>query len=511
MKIRMKSQRNAPFKTPDISRLKNPVRALVFLLCLTSVAMSLFAFFPSQEIPKTPLLGFWQGTMQTKIGPLEVYFVIERKDQNAYLAKITIPAQKVREMPIQEVRYVPPDLVLDMSSFGIRFEGKMAAEGDRIAGTFMIGPDRMDLVLRRSAGIPDMGRPQEPKKPYPYEEIEVRFQNGEAGVFLSGTLTIPRGAGPFPAAVLLSGSGPQDRDSVIAGHRPFLVWADALTRMGIAVLRCDDRGVGKSGGDFHLATTADFATDALAAWTFLANYPGIDRRNVGFIGHSEGGLIGPMAAVRNPDVAFLVLLAGTGIPGDRLALMQTEAVSKSRGAGAEAIRKESKMYEGIFRIIQACPTAQEAEGELKKIVGEAVAGMSDSEKKELNVTKESLLADLEGILADYGWNRFFLGYDPAIALGQVRCRVLALVGDKDTQVPADANLAAIEQALKTGGKSRYDIKKLPGLNHMFQTAQTGHPREYAKIDETIAPAVLKLVGDWILSEPGRPKGLDGHS
>ncbi len=497
-----KNLENPPFKTPNVLNLKSLRRAFVCVFFLIAVAASLFASLPPQETQKVPLPGAWQGTMQTKIGPLEVYFVIERKGQDDYLAKITIPAQKVREMPVQEVRFTPPDLILDMSSFGIRFEGRMATEGDCIAGTLMIGPDRMELVLRRSAGVPEMGRPQDPRKPYPYEEVEVRFQNREDNIFLSGTLTIPRGAGPFPAVLLISGSGPQDRDSVIAGHRPFLVWADVLTRMGIAVLRCDDRGVGKSGGDFHAATTADFAKDALAAWTFLANYPGIDRRNVGFMGHSEGGLIGPLAAAQNPHAAFLVLLAGTGIPGDRLALMQSEAISRSQGAGPEAIRKESQMYERMFRTIQACSTAPEAEGELRRIIGEAVAEMTEAERKELNVTENSLLTDLKGTLADYPWNRYFLGYDPAATLRRVRCRVLALVGDKDTQVPADVNLAAIERALKDGGNNRYEIKKLPGLNHLFQTAQTGHPREYVKIDETVSPAVLKLVGEWILLKKG---------
>ena len=450
---------------------------------------------------KDPLLGVWKGTMQTKIGPLEVYFEIGSTGSAPYLAKVTIPAQKVRAMPVQEVRFAPPDLVLDMSSYGIVFEGKLAADSESIEGVFKVGPDSMALVLRRSAGIPDMGRPQEPKKPYPYEEVEVRFPNREAGINLSGTLTIPVGPGPFPAVVLVSGSGPQDRDSTIAGHRPFLVWADALTRRGIAVLRYDDRGVENSGGDFHQATTADFATDAQAAWEFLKGQSRVDSRRVGFIGHSEGGIIAPFVAAQNPDVAFLVLLAGTGIRGDRLVIMQSEAVSRSRGAGPEAIRKEARMYEKMFRVIETNATAQAAEPDLKRIIAETLAGMTDSEKKELNVSEDALLTDLKGMLADYPWNRFFLGYDPSTALRKIRCPVLALTGDRDTQVPADINLSAIEQALKEAGNTHCQIKKLAGLNHLFQPAQTGHPREYAKIEETISPEALTLVGDWILEFP----------
>ena len=478
-------------------------RILILSLLIAICALGLFA---RQTSPLTddPLLGIWQGTMQTKIGSLEVYFTIEAGAQGAYQAKMSLPSQKVREMPLQEVRSTPPDLVLDMASFGMIFEGRMAADSASISGRLKIGEDSMDLTLHRSSGLPEMGRPQEPNRPYPYEETEVRFPNREASIQLSGTLTLPPGPGPFPGIVLISGSGPQDRDSTIAGHRPFLVWADFLTRRGIAVLRFDDRGTGKSEGDFHSATTLDFASDALAAWEYLKGRPGVDGGRIGFLGHSEGGIIAPIAAARNPEVALLVLLAGTAIRGDRLAILQTEAISRSRGAGPEAIRKEALMNENMFRIIEARGTAREAEGDLKRIIAESLAGMSAFEKKELNLSEDSLLTDLKGTLADYPWNRFFLGYDPTTALRKIRCPVLALNGDKDTQVPADVNLAAIGQALKEAGNKSYEVRKLSGLNHLFQTAQTGHPREYARIEETVSPEVLKLVGDWILKNASLP-------
>jgi hypothetical protein len=230
----------------------------------------------------------------------------------------------------------------------------------------------------------------------------------------------------------------------------------------------------------------------------------VDGGRIGFLGHSEGGIIAPIAAARNPEVALLVLLAGTAIRGDRLAILQTEAISRSRGAGPEAIRKEALMNENMFRIIEARGTAREAEGDLKRIIAESLAGMSAFEKKELNLSEDSLLTDLKGTLADYPWNRFFLGYDPTTALRKIRCPVLALNGDKDTQVPADVNLAAIGQALKEAGNKSYEVRKLSGLNHLFQTAQTGHPREYARIEETVSPEVLKLVGDWILKNASLP-------
>ncbi|MFC2165856.1 alpha/beta hydrolase family protein [Acidobacteriota bacterium] len=468
------------------------------------IAFLFFVFFVSgslysQQEADDPLVGVWQGTVRhPKIGNVEFYFSIEKKDANTYMGKVDIPAQKARGIPVNAVRFAAPDLVLDISSFGIVYEGKMAGDFSGIVGKLKVGDEILPLELKRSAGVPEERRPQEPQKPYPYEEVEVSFPNPAAHITLSGTLTLPPGPGPFSAAILISGSGPQDRDSTLAGHRTFLVLSDYLTRRGIAVLRYDDRGVMKSEGDFHKATTADFATDAQAAWAFLSAHARIDARRIGLVGHSEGALIGTMVAAKNSDVAFLVLLAGTGVLGERLAHMQSQEISRSRGAGEEAIRKETCMNEKMFQVFKAQENPQAAEKEMRQIIADSLADMSDTEKKELNVSEESLAQDIKGYLADYPWARFFMTYDPATDLRKVRCALLALNGDKDTQVPADVNLAGIEQALKQAGNDQYEIKKLSRLNHLFQTAQTGHPREYGKIDETMAPSVLKLIGDWIL-------------
>ncbi len=445
-----------------------------------------------------PLVGVWQGTTQTKIGPVEFYFTIEAAGGGGYAARVSIPAQKVREMAIQGVRYAAPAVVLDMSSYGVTFEGKIAGDGAAIEGRIKLGPDDLPLILRRAAAVPESRRPQEPVKPYPYEEREVRILNREAGIHLAGTLTLPLGDGPFPGVVLISGSGPQDRDSGLAGHRPFLIWADALTRRGLAVLRCDDRGVWRSEGNFRTATTVDFASDARAAWDFLRSQAKVDSRKVGFIGHSEGALIGSMVAAKIPDVAFLVLLAGTGIPGDRLAVLQAETVSRVRGVGPEAVQKEAGMNARLYQVIKDRETFSDAEADLKRIIAESLAGMSEAERKELKASEASVLEDLRGMAVDYPWARFFMGYDPAADLRKIRCPVLALSGEKDTQVPADINLAAIASALKEGGNGRVETHKLQGLNHLFQTAPSGDPREYRVLDETVAPGVLKIVGDWIL-------------
>lgn len=472
--------------------------ALLLFMLLSLLVLLFLGDIHAQQTAKDPLAGVWQGTLQPpQGGPWEVYFTLVKRADGAYSGKADIPAQQARNIPLNAVRFAAPDLTLDLSSYGIVFEGKLAPDLSSISGQLKLGELSLPLSLRRSAGVPELRRPQDPRKPYPYEETEVSFRVADAGISLAGALTIPSGQGPFPAVVLINGSGPQDRDSTLAGHRPFLILADYLTRKGIAVLRFDDRGGGKSTGDFHKATTADFASDARAAWEFLKQQPRIDSRKVGLLGHSEGAMIGSMVAAQSREVAFLVLLAGTGIPGEKLALLQTETISKSRGAGEEAIRKERRMYERLIEAMKGQPEETLAEQEMRQIIAEFLSQLSEAEKKELAVSEQSLIQEMKGYLADFPWNRFFLDYDPAVDLGKVACPVLALNGEKDTQVPAEINLRAIESALKRAGNTKVEIKKLPALNHLFQTAQSGHPREYGKIEETIAPAVLELIGQWI--------------
>jgi fermentation-respiration switch protein FrsA (DUF1100 family) len=444
-----------------------------------------------------PLVGVWQGPVTGKPGTFQIYFTIAKSGGGAYTAKTDIPAQKARGIPVTEVRWTAPELFLDMSSFGITFLGRMDETGAKIEGRFKIGPEDLPLVLTHGGTVPEIGRPQEPRRPYPYREIEVSIPVSAAGITLAGTLTVPPGPGPFPAALLITGSGPHDRNESMAGHLPFLVLADFLTRQGLAVLRCDDRGCGKSTGDYHAATTADFAVDAGAAWMFLRERPEVRPEEVGLIGHSEGANIAAMVAAKTPGVAFAVMLAGMGVPGEELILSQTEAVSRSQGVGESARGKERAYNRSLLEIMRKESDPAAAEVEMKRLNEAYLAGLTDAERKELNVSSDSLALDVESTMPDYAWSRFLVGYDPRVDIGRMRCPVLALNGDKDTQVPADANLGAIERALGKSGNTRVKIRKLPGLNHLFQTAKTGSPREYGKIEETISPDVLKIIADWI--------------
>jgi uncharacterized protein len=341
-------------------------------------------------------------------------------------------------------------------------------------------------------------RPQEPKKPYPYLEEEVIYENREAGIKLAGTLTLPSEQDSFPAVLLITGSGPQDRNEAIAGHRPFLVLADYLTRQGIAVLRVDDRGVGRSTGDFSPATSEDFASDVLAGIEYLKTRREINPKKIGLIGHSEGGIIAPMVAVKSPDVAFIVLMAGAGLTGEEILYLQTGLISKEMGISEKDITKNLQLNNKIFSVFKEEEDNKIAEEKIRQIFMTYWEDLSEEEKSRIGNPEGYLKARLQSLFSP--WFRFFLTYDPQPTLSKVKCPVLAINGEKDLQVPPKENLSAIKEALKTGGNKDYTVIEIPNLNHLFQTAQTGVPAEYAKIEETISPEVLKIIGDWILEQ-----------
>jgi hypothetical protein len=328
--------------------------------------------------------------------------------------------------------------------------------------------------------VPAARRPQDPVKPYPYREEEITFPNSVAAITLAGTVTLPQGKGPFPAVVLITGSGPQNRDEEIVGHRPFLVLSDYLTRRGLAVLRVDDRGTAKSGGDFSTATTADFATDVEAAVAYMKSRPDIGR--IGLIGHSEGGIIAPMVASRNPDIAFIVLLAGTAVPGSEIIPEQVKLLNMVAGKTPEQAAEAAAKERSVLRLV----VTEKDPAELKKKLHEILSPLMQQEQ--IDPTIESLTSP---------WFKYFLTYDPAPALRKVKCPVLALNGSLDRQVSPAQNLLAIRAALQQGGNRHFEAVEMPGLNHLFQTAKTGSPEEYQVIEETFSPAALEKIAGWI--------------
>lgn len=336
-------------------------------------------------------------------------------------------------------------------------------------------------------------RPQEPRRPFSYTAEEVSYANGD--VKLAGTLTIPQGPGPFPAVLLLSGSGPQDRDGALYGHQPLLVIADHLSRHGIAVLRVDDRGVGGSTGNVDEATTADFARDALAGVRFLESHPKIAKGRIGLLGHSEGGIVAPLAASQSPGVAFVVLLAGTGVPGAEIVRRQNELIARSNGVPEEAVRRSQDALRRTFAILREEPERAARTARLRALGRDLLVHMSEDQIKTLGGHAAAGDAVARGI--NTPWFRYFIDYDPRPALRRVKVPVLALNGSLDLQVPADPNLPEIRKALEQAGNQDVTVRLLPRLNHLFQPATTGSPAEYGVIETTIDPQVLDLVTGWI--------------
>ncbi len=326
---------------------------------------------------------------------------------------------------------------------------------------------------------------QEPRHPYPYSEIQVTFANPAApGVTLAGTITEPRKEGKLPAILLISGAGPHDRNETTAGHKPFLVLADFLTRRGFAVLRVDDRGTAESTGKFAGATTADFASDAGAAVQYLKSRTEIDSQHVGLLGHGEGATIAAMLAAKDPAIAFLVLLAAPAVPGDKILLAQTERAETAAGLPDEQIAADKKIGSALYKLVREGASVAELRQELSAHAGKLPKTVVENWEKQIDRMGNP-------------WLRFFLSYDPQSALREVHCPVLALYGELDLQVVADQNAPEMEAALRKAHNKNASVLVLPGLNYMFQTANTGLGWEYAAIPETISPLALRAIEVWL--------------
>jgi pimeloyl-ACP methyl ester carboxylesterase len=382
-----------------------------------------------------------------------------------------------------------------MKMLGGSYEGKLSDDGKQIDGKWKQGALSLALVLKPGERVAPPKRPQEPQPPFPYSAEEVSYENKEAGIKIAGTLTLPKEGGPFPVVLLISGSGPQDRNEEIAGHKPFLLWADYLTRRGIAVLRVDDRGVGGTGGKPLESTIEDHVGDALAGVEYLKSRSDIDAQKIGLMGHSEGGLVAPAAAAKSGDVAFIVLLAGTGVSGEEVLYSQGKLIAKAAGASDETAAQNEAMQRKIFAIVKETDDPAAAAIKLAALVIEITVSLTEEQKKAVEASAGLAEQQMKMVLTP--WFRHFLTYDPGPVLEKVKCPVLAICGEKDLQVDPKLNLPPIEAALKAAGNKDYTIKELPGLNHLLQQSKDGGIAEYQQIEETINPAALELVATWL--------------
>lgn len=471
----------------------SPKHARLFRKSLCTFLLLLCSAFLSPHLVAQAIDGTWGGQLQA--GSISLRLVVHlTQEDNRLLATLDSPDQGAYGLKAETATFSDSLLSFRIPSIGASYRGRLRPEG-HIEGTFTQGGD-LPLTLQREENTGSL-RPQEPQPPFPYRSEEVQIRNAQAGITLSGTLTLPPdSATPCAAVVLLTGSGPQNRDSELFGHKPFLLLADYLTRRGLAVLRCDDRGTGHSEGHFATATDADFTTDAAACFSYLQGRPEIDPARIGLLGHSAGATAAFRCAADCPDVCFVVSLAGTALPGDSILLYQNHELL--RLAGKDSLWTQEYPPLRAFYDLLKCelPPATRADSVYRFFLRAL-----PPEQQADSLTLARLRQQAETVTSP--WITHFLRDDPAATIRRVRCPILALGGSRDTQVEAAPNLTALAAAAEAGGNRQVETRIYEGLNHLFQACSTGSFSEYGQIRETMAPQVLEDIAAWILKTTHR--------
>jgi len=471
--------------------MKKTVLLTVFLIAIV-LTNSLSAQITSY---KNLLPGSWLGKISTNGIDLRLVFNLKLNDKDSLIATADSPDQGAKNIPLGRVILNDKKLTIQAPTLMGEYNGTITGDST-IDGIWTQRGANFTVNLKKLKTLFTVNRPQEPKPPFPYTSEDVTFMNNKFNIQLAGTLTIPAGAGPFKAVILISGSGAQNRNEELLGHKPFLIIADYLSRNGVAVLRYDDRGVGQSQGNYAEATSADLATDAEAAYSFLKNIPKINHNEIGLMGHSEGGLIAPIVASSNPGIAYIISLAGSGVTGQQISIRQSQEIARHSGMTEDQIKETTELNKKLYAVLRKEKDNKKAELKIIAIYKEFV-----EKKKVSKEDTQNAINDLKVRFgsATYTWSRYYFVTDPAIFWKKVKCPVLALNGEKDLQISASENLPAIEKALKSSGNQSVKTIKLPGLNHLFQHCKTGLPAEYGEIQETFSPEVLKIIDDWILA------------
>lgn len=436
-------------------------------------------------------IGDWEGKLM--IGGSQSLRIVFHITEEGGQLKSTMdsPDQGAFGIPASETTFEAPNLSIKIDQILVHFTGKYLPESQSIEGNFKQG-NIQSFPLNLSAEVKKVERPQTPKAPFPYKSEDIRFENKVDKISLAGTLTLPKGEGPFTAVILISGSGPQDRDETIFEHKPFWVIADAFSRNGIAVLRFDDRGVGESEGERSLATSEDFARDVLAGVAYLKGRKEVDQQNIGLIGHSEGGLIAPLVAREEEAISFLIMLAGQGTSGTQVMKDQNGAILEKSGLPNKLVNKYKNYLGKAYQLILETP-ADKVEAELRKQSATLISGFEASEKAQLGLGEEAVVK--LGNALNQPWWRFFLAADPTVYMKDLDIPVLALFGGNDIQVLAEPNERGLKEIFD--GKAGFSSKIYPKKNHLFQNAQTGMVSEYGQLTETFAEEVIQDMVDWI--------------
>lgn len=476
-------------------KLRPLLAAALLAVCLAPVGMPQVSLAAPAAVATASAQGHWKGDLKVPGQTLTMEFAFTQAAEGTWSGTLHVKGQTPAPMPFGRVTVEGDRLVAEVHAFRATFEAKLSADGKLLNGLWKQNGADLDLVMARQAApsAPTVQRrPQDPVAPFPYAEEEVSYVNPHGNIRLAGTLTLPRRKGPHPAVLLITGSGAQNRDSELMGHRPFKLIADDLTRRGFAVLRVDDRGVGGSTGSVTESTSADFALDVKAGLNFLKGRKDIDAKRIGLVGHSEGGLIAPMAAAGNPDVAFMVLLAAQGMSGEAIIDLQASVINRKAGLPEAQLADARKVQKQLLAIVAAPTSREEAEPKLRALME---AQIPKDNPEAARAMRQQIDVQVEAMLSP--WYRYFVKADPIPYLSKVSCPVLALNGENDVQVPYAENLQAISKTLKAAGNRDVTVQSFPRLNHLFQTSQTGMVNEYAAIEETFAPVALSTMGEWL--------------
>ncbi len=455
------------------------------LILLTVFILQLGACFA--QTPDKKIQGIWSGTLKIQQGiSLKVVLNISEKD-GSLIATMDIPDQGAKGILTESTTFADNKLVVKMPAMRAQYQG-LLEDSATIKGTFIQGEMELPLDLSKQTELKEDSVAIQDPNTGKYTSTDVKFRNEKVNITLAGTVTFPKDKKNCPAVILLTGSGAQDRDETIFGQKPFLRIADRLSANGIAVLRFDDRGFAQSEGDMWTGTSYDFVSDALAAYEYMKNYPGVDSKKIGFIGHSEGAGLGVMAAVENKDVAFVVMLAGTTLPGDSLLCLQAAAINRVAGMTEDAITADYKMRSAIYEIIKRTDNTKASE-QITTYVNN-LPDLPDEQKKALAAA--FIKAGLNH------WMRVFLEYDPLPYLAKLTCPTLAFWGSKDLQVPATENIGALMNLISKNKKDNFSIVTINGVNHLFQNAKTGLVTEYSNKEEVVMnDETLDKLQDWL--------------
>jgi len=459
---------------------------------LIILGLTVLCAFLAAAAQESSLVGYWRGAIQAGGRTFTFVFTFSMDTQKGIQGLLDLPEQSEQNIPVDEIKITGNRVYLDMKKVQRKFEGEISADKKKIVGVYIrSNGTRLPLTLERTDSAFSLKRPQMPQPPYPYKEDPVVIVNKDDQTKLAGALTIPDGAGPFPAVILISGSGAQDRDETISSHKPFLVLADFLARRGAAALRCDDRGTGESGGEHLAATTAVRAADVGWMIEYLLTRKEIDRKRIFLLGHSEGTVMASMAASRNPLTAGIILLGAPGLSIEENLYLQNTLLRKAEGASDGAIAQANVLQRKIFSVVKEVTDDEEARTKLREIYS------SNMYERLTASQKNSIDERIATVLTPYF--RDIIKCEPSIPLSKVSCPVLAIIGEKDLQCPPKENIPALEKALRAGGNQNFRVIEMEGLNHLLQSSTSGSMSEYASIEETISPRALAAISDWLLS------------